>query len=54
MNTERKGELIGNIIALLRMEAERASKPFDEGDIFFALAFRDDDELLKIARLIGA
>jgi hypothetical protein len=63
MTTEEKGRLIGLIILTLRtqlrlqrerMPWEKPAQPFDEGDTFFALAFKPDDELKRIARMVGA
>lgn len=51
MSTEQKGTLIWAIIAHLKVAASQQKKAFDEGDTFFALAFRTDAELLKIAKL---
>jgi hypothetical protein len=49
METEKKGQLISAIIAKLRFVANEQGKPFDGGDVFFALCFKSDQELLKIA-----
>lgn len=54
MNTEHKKQLIGRIISTMRFEAKRRNKPFDEGDVFFSLCFKTDDELTTIARLAHA
>ena len=54
METEIKGKLIGAIVEALRFKAiEVGDGSFCEGDTFFSLAFKTDDELLKIARLCG-
>lgn len=53
MTTEQKSQLIQAIIAHLRFEAHRQQKPFDEGDVFFSLCFKEDSELLRIAKLSG-
>lgn len=52
MSTEEKGRLIATLIRTLRAVAFLQKKPFDEGDTFFALAFKSDDELNKIARMV--
>ena len=53
MTTEQKKELIDSIIITLRYTAKNLGKPFDEGDVFFSLCFKSDEELLKIAKLSG-
>lgn len=53
MSTEQKSQLIGAIISHLRFHASEHKKAFDEGDTFFSLCFKDDKELLKIAKLAG-
>lgn len=53
MNTKQKAELIGAIIAHLRLAAQQQKKAFDEGDAFLALCFKADGELLEIAELAG-
>jgi hypothetical protein len=53
MTVKEKSALIGSIISQLRLEASTRKKPFDTGDTFLALAFKSDDELLKIAKLCG-
>lgn len=53
MNTEQKAQIIGSIISHLRSAARQQKKAFDEGDTFFALCFKDDKELLQIAKLAG-
>jgi hypothetical protein len=53
MNTKKKGDIILYIIKQLRFTAERNNKPFDEGDLFFSLAFRTDKELKQILKLCG-
>ena len=54
MTTEQKRIIIASIIAHLRLAAKTQNKPFSDGDVFFSLAFKTDDELLKIAKLCGA
>ena len=54
MNIEEKGKLIGRIITHLKFHAKEQKKAFDEGDTFFALAFKSDAELKRIAKLAGA
>lgn len=51
VNIEQKARLIRTIISHLRFEAKRQNKAFNEGDTFFALCFKDDKELLQIAKL---
>lgn len=53
MSTEEKSSLIAAIIAHLRFEAGNRKKAFDGGDVFFMLALKSDEELRKIAKLIG-
>jgi hypothetical protein len=53
MDTEQKGQLISAIMATLHFIAGQQGKPFDEGDTFFALCFKSDQELLKIAKATG-
>jgi hypothetical protein len=53
MTIQEKGQLIGCIITHLKIAAKRADKAFNEGDTWFALAFRTDAELRKIAKLAG-
>jgi hypothetical protein len=52
MSMQQRGTLIGNIMTHLRFHAKN-NKAFDEGSIFFGLAFKDDQELNKIAKLSG-
>jgi hypothetical protein len=63
MTTEEKGRLISLIILTLRTQArlqrkrmpwEKPAPVFNEGDTFFALAFKPDEELKRIARMVGA
>lgn len=54
MNIEQKGQLIARIITHLRFHAKEQKKAFGEGDTFFALAFKSDAELIRIAKLAGA
>jgi hypothetical protein len=51
MDTQTKGKLIGEILTFLRFHAAQQNKPFNEGDLFFSLIFKTDEELLKIANL---
>lgn len=54
MNSETKGKLIGTIVKELKLKAlEVNDGSFCEGDTFFSLAFKTDNELIKIARLCG-
>ena len=53
MTTKQKSELIGAIIAHLRFHAHQQKNGLDEGDTFFALCFKQDAELLHIAKLAG-
>ena len=52
MTIEEKGRLIAHIIRTLRTTARIQKKTFDEGDTFFALAFKSYTELERIARLV--
>ncbi len=47
MSDNEKGKLIGAII----LELHLSGQDFDEGDTFFSLCFKSDDELKQIARL---
>lgn len=53
MTIEQKARLIAALIAHLRAAAVHRDRAFDEGDTFFALAFRSDVELARIARACG-
>lgn len=53
MNTEQRAQIIGSIISHLRFTAREQKKQFDEGDAFFSLCFKADEELLHIAKLAG-
>ena len=50
MDIENKGKLIAQIIGALQREAILRDIEFDVGDAFFALSFRNEAELKKIAR----
>lgn len=52
MTTQEKGKLIAAILRTLKTTATIQRKPFDDGDLFFALAFKSDSELATIARLV--
>ena len=52
MTVKEKAALIAAIIAQTRFYAKAEKKPFSDGDMFLTLAFRTDDELNEIARLI--
>jgi hypothetical protein len=54
MNTEKKGKIIAAIISHLKFHARKQKKEFCEGDTFFALAFKTENELIQIAETIGA
>ena len=53
MGIIEKGQLIGLIIGTMRLYAETLGKPFDGGDLFLSLAFKSDDELNNLAKLLG-
>ena len=54
MNTEAKGKLIATIVRELKFKAlEVGDCSFCEGDTFFSLAFKTDDDLVSIANLCG-
>lgn len=53
MTLVEKGKLISAIISHLRFHAREQKKIFNEGDTFFSLAFKTDEELKKIAKLTG-
>ena len=54
MTTEQKRIIIASIIAHLRLAAKTQNKPFSDGDVFFSLVFKSDEQLNEIARLCGA
>lgn len=54
MTTEQKGKLIATIMRTLKTTARIQDKAFNEGDTFFALAFKSDAELNRIAKLVHA
>lgn len=53
MTLAEKGKLISVIISHLRFHATEQKKAFNEGDTFFSLAFKTEEELKKIAKLTG-
>jgi len=54
MNTKEKGELIGQIVQQLRISAVAHNDyHFCEGDTFFSLAFKTDEEITNIAKIAG-
>jgi hypothetical protein len=53
MSTQQKGQLIAAILSHLEFHAKSQDKAFDRGDTFFALAFKSDAELTRIAKLAG-
>lgn len=53
MTTQEKARLMGAIVSHLKLAARNADKPFNEADTWFALAFRTDAELNRIAKLAG-
>jgi hypothetical protein len=53
MTIEQRGRLIAAIISHLKFQARNEKKAFDEGEAFFSLAFRTDDQLKQIAKLAG-
>lgn len=52
MTIDQKGKLIGTLMRTLKTTAKLQDKAFDEGDTWFALAFKSDAELERIARLV--
>lgn len=52
MTTDEKATLITAIMQTLGATAKLQKKAFDEGDTFFALAFKSDAELQCIAKLV--
>ena len=52
MTIEQKGKLIMAILRHLKFAAKSLNRAFDEDDLFFALAYKSDTELQRIARLI--
>ena len=60
LTAQQKGKLIGDICFELKIKSDQIAESgnpnherFDSGDTFFALAFKSDRELLKIAKLCG-
>jgi len=54
MDTKEKGALISKIVTELKLSAfANKDTSFCEGDTFFSLAFKSDNEINKIARLCG-
>ena len=54
MNIKLKSKLIPSIVRELKFKAlELKDGSFCEGDAFFSLAFKSDNELIKIAKLCG-
>lgn len=53
MTTEQRGKLISQIVFELRLAAENGGADFCEGDTFFSLAFRTDEQLHTVAKLCG-
>ena len=53
MSTKEKGDLIQCILSQLSFYAKENKRQFDYGDTFLSLCFKDDKELLKIAKLAG-
>jgi hypothetical protein len=51
MTIEQKGRLIATIMRTLKATAKLQDKAFNEGDTFFALAFKSDSELERVAKL---
>ncbi len=51
--TKQRKELITAILSQLKFTAQNEKKAFDYGDTFISLAFKNDSELLKIAKLCG-
>jgi len=53
MTVQERGSLISGIIWQLMLSASSDGRHFSDGETFFKLAFKDDKELLKIAKLCG-
>jgi hypothetical protein len=54
LSLNQKQRLINQVIAELKIEAHnRKDYLFNEGDLFFALAFKSDQELVRLAKLCG-
>ena len=54
MNIEDKGQLIQLVVQQLKINAlANKGYSFCEGDTFFSLAFKSEDEVNKIAKLAG-
>lgn len=49
MSEDQKGKIISWIIGELHLSGRK----FDEGDTFFSLCFKSNEELTRIARLMG-
>lgn len=54
LSLNQKQRLINQVIAELKIEAHnRKDYSFSEGDVFLALTFKSDQELIRIAKLCG-
>lgn len=54
MSSNEKGQLIGLIVQQLKLTSlSKGDTQFCEGDTFFALAFKSDEEIKNIAKLAG-
>jgi hypothetical protein len=53
LTIEQRKSYINAILAQLKLMAHTEKKPFDYGDTFLSLAFKNDTELLEIAKLCG-
>lgn len=54
MTTEQHAEKIRRIFAALKLQASSRGDVLDEGDAFFSLAFKSEEELDRIAKMLGA
>lgn len=53
MTNEQRASMIADILAVMKFNSAMHKKFFDYGDTFFALAFRTDEQLKKIAAGCG-
>jgi hypothetical protein len=51
MTTQKKGEIIDQIMTALKNQAISLDKKFNGPDVFFGLLFKSDQELIKIKNL---
>lgn len=53
MTVKERGTMIGNIMSFLRFNADIQKKPMPDASTVLMLAFKSDEELEHIARLLN-